>query len=170
MEFPVIKRGSYVLINTPDMVIHNGTTQTIERETHPDSEYLKELERHLRSFDDVVKYAPNQTYIGNMTPDQLSNRKRPWYNESVEGAERFGKYGEIMPQDEFYGLIKLSDSFDLVKLEKGFTERIKESFSKHPLLNSRVNDIKDGEDLDAIKGLIDSNVAEGLYENSNLVG
>ena len=102
MDFPVIKKSSYVLINTPDMVIHNGTTQTIERLSNPDSEYLKEIKNHLRSFKDVVEYAPNQTYIGNMDPVELSERKRPWYNENVEGASRYGKFGEIMPEDEFY--------------------------------------------------------------------
>ena len=54
----------------------------------------------------LLAYAPNQTYIGNMTPDELSELKRPWYSSKVEGANRFGKFGEIMPQDEFYGLIK----------------------------------------------------------------
>ena len=28
--FPVIKKASYILVNTPDMVIHNGTTQTLK--------------------------------------------------------------------------------------------------------------------------------------------
>ncbi|MDF2533634.1 MAG: Betaine reductase, partial [Clostridia bacterium] len=30
MSFPVIKKASYILVNTPDMIIHNGTTQTLE--------------------------------------------------------------------------------------------------------------------------------------------
>ena len=51
--FPVIKGASYVLVNTPDMIIHNGTTQTLERETNPESEYLKKLPEHIRSFEDV---------------------------------------------------------------------------------------------------------------------
>ena len=38
MNFPVIKKASYILVNTPDMVIHNGTTQTLERQTNPNSE------------------------------------------------------------------------------------------------------------------------------------
>ena len=50
--FPVIKGASYVLVNSPDMIINNGTTQTLERETHPDSEYLKKLPEHIRTFED----------------------------------------------------------------------------------------------------------------------
>ena len=68
----VIKGASYVLVHTPDMVLYNGTTQTTERIVNPDSEYLKEVPKHLRSYEDAVAYWPNQTYIGNVHPDELS--------------------------------------------------------------------------------------------------
>ena len=68
----VIKGAGYILAHTPDMVLHNGTTQTTERIVNPDSEYLKELPRHIRSFDQVLSYWPNQVYIGNKTPDDLA--------------------------------------------------------------------------------------------------
>ena len=64
----VIKGASYILAHTPDMVIHNGTTQTTERIVNPESEYLKKLPEHLCSFEDTVSYWPNQVYIGNETP------------------------------------------------------------------------------------------------------
>ena len=47
----VIRGAGYVLAHTPDMVLHNGTTQTTERIVNPDSEYLKELPSHIRSFE-----------------------------------------------------------------------------------------------------------------------
>ncbi|MCX7951852.1 MAG: glycine reductase, partial [Clostridiales bacterium] len=102
--YPVIKGASYILVHTPDMVIHNGTTQTLERETNPDSEYLKNITNHLRSYQDVVSYPVNQTYIGNFDPEDLANLPRPWYQKPIENASRYGKFGEIMPEDEFYGL------------------------------------------------------------------
>lgn len=170
MSFPVIKKASYILANTPDMVIHNGTTQMLERESNPDSEYLNKLKDHLRSFDEVVAYAPNQTYIGNMNPDQLSELKRPWYSSKVENANRFGKFGEIIPQDEFYGLLKVSDVFDLVMLEKSFTEVVREKFKNHPILNQKVEALKEGEDIEVIEKLVTNSIAEGLYENGKLVG
>lgn len=170
MSFPVIKKASYVLVNTPDMILHNGTTQTLERETNPDSDYLKQIKDHLRSFEDVVSYAPNQTYIGNLTPEELALRKRPWHSEALEGAQRYGKFGEIMPQDEFYGLIKISDVFDLVKLEKSFTASVKEKFSKHPVLSSKADALGEGEEIADIEKMVESHVAEGLYENGSLVG
>ncbi len=69
----VIKAASYVLVHTPDLVVHVGTTQTMERIANPQSEYLKALPSHIRSFADAVVYAPNQTYIGRITPAQLAD-------------------------------------------------------------------------------------------------
>lgn len=169
MNFPVIKKASYVLVNTPDMVIHNGTTQTLERQTNPDSEYLKALKGSLRGFDEVVAYAPNQTYIGNLTPEELAEMPRPWVGNNVEGAKRFGKFGEVMPQDEFYGLMKISDVFDLVILESEFAESVKGKLSSHPLLKEKVEKIT-GDDFSKIEDLVKNAGAEGLYEGEKLVG
>jgi hypothetical protein len=44
----------------------------------------------------------------------------PWWQNPMTGATREGKYGEIMPEDEFIGMIKMSDSFDLVYWKKAF--------------------------------------------------
>lgn len=52
----VIKGAGYILVHTPDMVLHNGTTQTTERIVNPESEYLKELPSHIRSFDQALSY------------------------------------------------------------------------------------------------------------------
>ena len=80
----VIKGAGYVLVHTPDMVLHAGTTQTTEMIVNPESEYLKELPKHLRSYEDVVAYMPNQTYIGNMTPEELAAQEQPWVGRSEE--------------------------------------------------------------------------------------
>ena len=86
----VIKGAGYILAHTPDMVIHNGTTQTTERIVNPDSEYLKKLPEHIRSYEDVLGYLPNQTYIGNMTPDELSTVEQPGVAKPMTVAKRFG--------------------------------------------------------------------------------
>ena len=46
----VIKGSSYILAHAPDMVIHNGSTQTTERIVNPSSEYLVKLPDHIRSL------------------------------------------------------------------------------------------------------------------------
>ena len=93
-NYAVLKGASYILVHTPDMVLHNGTTQTTEMVVNPDSEYLKELPNHIRSFEDAVNYAPNQVYIGNMTSDELGAMEFPWYDKKVEGKKE-GKSGRM---------------------------------------------------------------------------
>ncbi|SJZ69955.1 glycine/sarcosine/betaine reductase complex component C subunit beta [Garciella nitratireducens] len=171
MAFPVIKGTSYILINAPDMVLHNGTTQTSEKILNPNSEYLKEVPNHLRIFEDFVCYPPNQTYIGAITPQELSQYEFPWYDKKVEGATRQGKYGEIMPQDEFIGLMKISDTFDLVKLEKAFSDHIKEKLKIHPLIDDNlIAKIGEGEEKIEIEKLIREQDAEPVYQNNQVIG
>lgn len=171
MNYSVTKGSSYVLVHAPDMVIHNGTTQTTERQMHPDSEYLKDLPNHLRSFDEAVNYLPNQVYIGNNTPAELKEHPQPWVNTDVEGSSKDGKFGEILPQQEFIGLIKIVDVFDLVKLEKDFTDTVREKLEAHPLINDDlIAKLKEGDDIESIEKLISDQGAEALYDNGKIVG
>lgn len=168
--FAVVKNTSYVLVHVPDMVLHNGTTQTLEKAINPESEYLKKVPQHLRSYDDVVAYAPNQAYIGNISTDQLREIEQPWYQNGVKDASRYGKFGEIMPQDEFIGLMQVCDTFDLVKLEKGFADGVKAKLANHPVLQDLADRVKEGVDISEIEKLVSNHGAEGLYNQGRLVG
>ncbi|MTI46971.1 glycine/sarcosine/betaine reductase complex component C subunit beta [Sporosalibacterium faouarense] len=171
MAFSVVKGAGYVLVHTPDMIIHNGTTQTSERIVNPESEYLKKLPEHLRSFEEVVSYPPNQTYIGNITPGDLSEYKMPWYDKKIDDAGRFGKFGEIMPQDEFIGLLKIVDVFDLVKLNNEITKVAKEKLENHPLITDEmVAKLKEGDEMEDINKAINELHAEPIYNNNKIVG
>ncbi|MCF6460933.1 glycine/sarcosine/betaine reductase complex component C subunit beta [Clostridium sp. Cult3] len=173
MNYPVVKGTSYILVHAEDMVIHNGTTQSTERTINPDSDYLKKLPNHLRSFDEAVNYMPNQVYIGNMTPEELGEHAQPWYDKPLEDASRYGKYGEIMPEDEFIGLMKIVDAFDLVKLTKEFTEEVKTKLEAHPLIKDRddlISRLKTGDDLADIEKLINEQGAEAIYTDGKIVG
>ncbi|MDD3750883.1 MAG: glycine/sarcosine/betaine reductase complex component C subunit beta [Tissierellia bacterium] len=167
----VILGSSYIMVFAPDMVIHNGTTQTTERTVNPNSEYLKEIKNHLRTFEQVVGYLPNQTYIGNITPDELSKYEMPWFDKPKDGATREGKFGEIMPQEEFIVLMQICDVFDLVKLEKQFVSDTKAKLMVHPLFDEGLlGRIKEGEEFDTIKKYVDEEHAEPIYNNGELVG
>ena len=122
----VIKGAGYILAHAPDMVLHNGTTQTTERIVNPESEYLKELPNHIRSFDQVLSYWPNQVYIGNKTPDELTAVPQPWCDKTCDVSERYGRFGQMMPQEEFLLLMQACDVFDLVKLDK---EPVREGYT-----------------------------------------
>lgn len=167
----VVKGTGYVLVHTPDMVLHNGTTQTTERIVNPDGEYLKELPSHIRSFEDVLSYWPNQTYIGNQTPEQLAEQGDTWVDKKCPVTDRYGKYGEIMPQAEFILLMQICDCFDVVKLDKAFVAAHLDAVKAHPLFDeSIIARIQEGVELSEVEHLVNEEHAEGLYHNNALVG
>lgn len=167
----VIKGASYVLAHTPQMVVYNGTTQTTERVVNPESEYLKELESHLRSYEECVNYWPNQVYIGNAHPDELAEVEFPYYDKVKEGAERFGKYGEIMPENEFLLLVQTCDMFEVVKLDKDFVAATKEAFAANPIIaEDIVAKVEEGVELSEVEHFVNEEHAEGLYIAGKLVG
>ena len=167
----VVKGAGYILVHTPDMVIHNGTTQTTERVVNPESEYLKELPKHLRSYEDVLAYWPNQTYIGNVTPAQLAEQGSTWVDLKCPVTDRHGKYGEIMPQEEFLLLMQICDCFDVVKLDKDFVAAHKAAIVEHPLFDAEMTGrLNDGVELSEVEHLVNEEGAEGLYDHDKLVG
>ena len=169
--YSVLKGASYILAHTPDMVIHNGTTQTTQRTIDPDSEYLKNLDKGLRSYDECKAYLPNQTYIGNITPDELAGYAQPWYQQKSDYIQREGRFGEIMPEDEFIGLIAICDVFDLVKLESQFAVSVKKKLETHSLIDPKFLSVFDKNfELSEINGFIADEHAEPLYYGGMIVG
>ena len=170
MTTPVVKGAAYVLVHTPDMVMHYGTTCSVEHEINPESEFLKKVPNHLRTYEEAVRYAPNQAYIGNILPDDLHDIEKPWYENLMEEANADGKMGEIAPQDELYIVMKLSDAFDLVMLEKEFTAAGKEKLLKKPYFKETELAVL-GTGYDSVE--IDERVkkgAEPLLYNGKLIG
>ena len=49
----------------------------------------------------------------------------PWYDIKDEQGKRHGKFGQIVPQDEFLALMKICDAFDLVKLSESFIASVR---------------------------------------------
>ena len=167
----VIKGAGYILAHTPDMVLHNGTTQTTERIVNPDGDYLKQLPSHLRTWEQVLAYYPNQVYIGNKTPDDLAEIPQPWFDKSCEISDRFGPFGQMMPQEEFILLMQACDVFDLVKLDKDFVAAYKPALAANPILDEAiVNRVNAGIEKEEIARLVAEEHSEGLYHNNELVG
>lgn len=167
---PVIRGNSYILVHTPTILKHYGSTQFMERQANPESDYLKKIDEHLRSYQEVIGYAPNQAYIGNISIAELKDAKQPWYENPLSGASRYSDWGEIMPEDEFYGLMKIVDTFELVKLSEEFAVRIKDKLSQHQLLGKEHLERIIGVEDASIEKMVGDHVAEPLYLGDELVG
>ena len=113
----VVKGASYFLAHVPSMIRHGSKPS---REISSDPSVLRSILSHLWTFDKAVAYPPNQVFIGNLDPDDLVNIPMPWYKNLIPNASRWGAFGEVMPEEEFYGMMKICDEFELVLLEEGF--------------------------------------------------
>ena len=164
-----IKGASYILVHAPDLLLHNGSTQTGTRLANPEDEYLKAIPSRLRNYDEAVNYPPNQVYIGNMTPEDLEKLPEPWFKDAKKAC-RSGKFGEIMRQAEFYILMKHADVFELVYFSKEFTSEAEKLIEAHPIMKTQGIKLGEGHDIDEIKKMVEAHTAEGLYENGKLIG
>lgn len=128
---PVLKGVSYFLGHVPSMVRHGSKPS---REIGKDPSLLPSILSHLETFDQAVAYPPNQVFLGNLDPDDLLERiPSPWYKNPIPNSSRRGPFGEIMPEDEFYGMMKICDEFQLLLMEEGFLKEIALKLKGHPL-------------------------------------
>ena len=130
---PVVKGVSYFLAHVPSMIRHGSKPS---REINKDPSLLTTIIDHLWSFDKAVAYPPNQVFIGNLDPDDLLHISPPWYRNLMPNASRRGLFGEIMPEEEFYGVMKICDEFELLLLEESFLKQIATQLKEHPLFKS----------------------------------
>jgi len=164
----VIKEVGYVIVNVPDFVQYGSKPS---RDISENNNLLKEINNHLRSYEEVICYAPHQVFIGNSHPDDLNNIPRPWYKYLVEDGKRHGPFGEIMPEDEFYGWMKIADDFDLLWLKPHFVGHIKDKFAAHPFIGEyQVKKLGMGTPIEKIKEIIAMGSAAPLYFQGELIG
>ncbi|MBN2050270.1 MAG: hypothetical protein JW760_07495 [Spirochaetales bacterium] len=122
---------SFNLFHAPWFSKTLGTTPAAERESNPESPFLKTLEASMRSFPAVVAYPPNQVFIGNLDPRVLP--EQPWYTRQ-EGGSPEGPFGDILDETALYGLMKYSDVFDLVLLEEQFSRNARDTLAALPAM------------------------------------
>lgn len=171
MPNAAIKSTVYCLNYTPELGLHYGTTPCLERHDKPDSQFLANLPRFIQPYADAARYAPNLAYIGAMTIGQLDGHPRPWHANLADAPTRFGNYGEIMPEDEFLGLLDICDVFDLVWLDAGFAKSVRDKLLAHPALGAEVlKRLKAGRDAADISVEIDAKGALPLFFGGKVVG
>jgi len=164
----IIKEASYIIVHVPDFVQY-GSKPIRDIEENPGVK--KELDSHLRSYEDAINYFPHQVFIGNKDPDELYNVPKPWYEHLLKDGKRNGPFGEIMPEEEFYGWMKVADDFDLLWLDPQFIEQIKEKFASHPFVSEAwIKKLGQGKAPEKIKEMIERGAALPVFYNGKLVG
>jgi hypothetical protein len=164
---PVIRGVSYFLGHVPGLIRHGSKPS---REIRRDPAKLREILTHLQSFDKAVAYPPNQVFIGNLDPDELFRIPTPWWENPVRNASRWGEFGEIMPEEEVYGMMKICDEFDIILLERGFLQKVTRQLGRHPFIQvSDLEKLKKGYDLEKIQKSIKEQRALPLYVGGDLL-
>ncbi|MGQ0678769.1 MAG: glycine/sarcosine/betaine reductase complex component C subunit beta [Actinomycetota bacterium] len=125
---PVITASVQVLAHTPGLARHGSKPS---RELPKSAELQAGFLNSLRSFERAVGYPSHQAYIGAMHPRNMPPRPRA--TTTIEGASRFGPDGEIMPEQEFLGLMASVDEFDLIALSPEAVDQAAVALGNHPM-------------------------------------
>jgi betaine reductase len=167
----VVKECAYALVHVPNFVRYGSKPiRDIAVDRGLGGALEQKIYSHIRTFEHAVAYPPNQVFIGNMHPDQLNAIPQPWYGNLVKDARKDGPFGEIMPEDQFYGWLKIADDFDLVWLTTAFVELIRDRVAAHPLITEQ--DLKKLGNGTALEKIIESVEKQGalplLYEGQTV--
>ena len=167
---PVILGVRFFLAHTPGLVRH-GSKPSRDLQANPG--LLPKLSSQLRCYEDAVAYPPHRAFLGALYPDELESLPKPWFE--VTGQEtRWSPHGEIMPEEEFYALLKIADDFDLLWLEEGFSKEAAATLGDHPLIaGSDVKKLGAGVPLSAIENATGDPACEALplyLRNGRLIG
>jgi glycine/sarcosine/betaine reductase complex component C subunit beta len=115
---PVVRAAQFVLAHVPDLVTAGSKPR---RELLREGAGLRrKIGDHLRSFDAAVTYAPHQVMIGNLAPESLWERPRPWHAVAVAGASPEGPGGCLIDQSTFWAWLARADSARLVTFTEVF--------------------------------------------------
>ena len=123
----VISAATQVLAHVPSLARHGSKPR---RELAKNEEQAEKFAAALRSYDDAAAYPPHQAWIGNIHPRDLP--ARPWSANAGE-PQRSGRFGEVMPEAEFLGLLAAVDDFELFALSPEAARTAAEALAAHPL-------------------------------------
>jgi glycine/sarcosine/betaine reductase complex component C subunit beta len=126
---PAVVAATQVLAHTPGLArLGSRPTRTLRGKPELEGRFLASL----RSFPEAVAYAAHQAYVGSLHPRSLP--PRPWTGaREAAAADRFGPAGEIMPEEEFLGLLAAVDDFRLLTLGPQAADAALAALARHPL-------------------------------------
>ncbi len=122
----VISASAQVLAHVPSLTRHGSKPR---RELPKDPAMAAAFAAALRPYEQALAYPANQAYINALHPRDLP--ARPW--SAMAGASRQTETGEIMPEEEFLGLLAAVDDFDLLTLSPDGAARAAAALARHPL-------------------------------------
>ncbi|MDQ6782583.1 MAG: glycine/sarcosine/betaine reductase complex component C subunit beta [Actinomycetota bacterium] len=133
----VISASAQVLAHVPSLARHGSKPR---RGLPGDAAVAAAFASSLRSFDQAVAYPANQAYVNALHPRDLP--VRPWWDKAAGNAPasaalgcatRWSDSGEIMPEEEFLGLLAAVDDFNLLTLSPAAAGRAATALAAHPL-------------------------------------
>jgi betaine reductase len=168
---PVIRNAAFCLAHVPELVRYGSKPR---REIAEDAAFEQRLSSALRSFAEAVSYAPNQTFVGNLSPEQLARIDRPWYETHVRahGHGATGRFGEIIDQATFYGILKQADVLEpnLVELDQNAVDRLRGAVANHRVLSRVVRSDWEPLPSDRVHKELQAVTALGLNLDGEVVG
>jgi betaine reductase len=120
---PVVRAARFAVAHTPGL-ISAGSKPRRELASRG-AEERAALLRHVRSFEDAVRYPPHQVILGNIGPEALRGIPRPWHDRPVEGARAEGPAGRMLDEMEFYAWLARADSASLVYVTPEFAKTLR---------------------------------------------
>ena len=161
---PVVTSARQVLAHVPGLARH-GSKPSRELVRTPD--LLPQFLASLRTFDQAVAYPPHQAYLGAVHPRSLP--PRPWVAPADGASSRWAPSGEIMPAEEFMGLLAVVDDAGLLTLGDDLADRAAAALADHPLAKhlslDRIDRARgDVDKASAVAGSCPLHVGSGVVE------
>ncbi len=160
---PAILNTSYALAHAPDLVRYGSKPV---REIERDPSLLASMTEALRPWEEVVRYPPNQVFIGNLQPDQLDSIPRPWYRNPVPSAGPSGSFGRMITQAALYGLMKSCDDFDLLTIDEELAAQARAEIGDFPHRTDRIVGVGPSE----LRSVVDGGTGLRLYHGGRVAG
>jgi betaine reductase len=111
---PVVRAARFALAHVPGLVVAGSKPR---RELAREGAALRaSLRAHLRNFETAVAYPPHQVMLGNLPPEALWDRPRPWHGTPITGARAEGPAGLLLDEATFHAWLVRGDAAKLLSL------------------------------------------------------
>lgn len=172
-DHPVISGAAYSLTHVPDLIRYGSKPR---REIARDPAIERRIMAATRGYEAAAAYAPDQVFVGNLDPRGLAELPRPWGAIPAEGGgDRTGegRFGDIVDQDSFYGVLQAADVLQppLFEVTVAGAALLGERLGEHLVLpaGKRARTMEPSAD-EQVRELIEAGAALPIRSGDTLVG